>query len=468
MFPPPALFFLGTSTLLLLSLSFPLTTCSSTHENGNHNPAQDLQAMNMNMAPAERETLFIVMENMSSDRKWRVTNPNPCKPGASWPGLECKVASDNRLHVSRLDFGIPPNPVCKPTATFPAQVFELPFLQSLFFFNCFTHAKTTISIPPVIRTGTSLQQLSLRSNPSLVGPIPPQISLLKSLEILTLSQNRLRGRIPPEISRLTSLIHLDLSFNFLTGPIPKQLGSLRSLVGLDLSYNALTGPIPESIGLMGILQKLDLSSNLLSGPIPNTLENLNALVFLALSSNRFSGYLAGALPKLQNLQYFIMDDNPMFMPLPPELGKLVKLQEIRLANSGYFGVIPASFSQLMNLTTLSLENNSLTGEIPPGLNSLSRIYHLNLSRNMLVGEVPFDSGFLRRLGRNLDLNGNPGLCLNSSQALESAKFGIGLCGNNRTGSVLHPLKRSLAPSLFCNLANLAISLSVWSFYLTYL
>ncbi|XP_068642007.1 receptor like protein 29-like [Aristolochia californica] len=466
MFPPPVLFFLLTLTLLLcLSLPF---ICSSTHASENHHQAQHLQAMNMNMDPVEKETLFRVMENMSSDRKWRLSNPNPCKPGSSWPGLVCKLAPDNRLHVSRLDFGNPPNPVCKTTATFPSQVFELPFLQSIFFFNCFTHAKTTISLPSIIRTATSLQQLSLRSNPALVGHIPSEISLFRSLEILTLSQNRLRGRIPPEISRLTSLIHLDLSYNFLTGPIPKQLGSLRSLVGLDLSYNALTGSIPESVGQLGILQKLDLSSNLLSGPIPNSWENLNALVFLALSSNRFNGYLAGALPKLQNLQYFIMDNNPLFMPLPSELGKLVKLQEIRLANSGYFGVVPASFSQLLNLTTLSLENNSLTGEIPTGLNSLSKIYHLNLSRNMLVGVVPFDSGFLKRLGRNLDLSGNTGLCLNGSEVLESAKFGIGLCGNNRNGSVLQPMKRSEAPALLCNLANFMFSLGVWSMCQNYL
>ncbi|XP_068667301.1 receptor like protein 29-like [Aristolochia californica] len=467
MFSPPVLFFLLILTLLLcLSLPF---TCSSTHEGENHHQAQDLEAVRVNMDPVEKENLLGVMESMSSDRKWRVSNTNPCKPGASWPGLECKLAPDNRLHVYRLDFGTPPNPVCKTTAKFPSQVFELPFLQSVFFFNCFTHAETTISIPAVIRTATSLQQLSLRSNPALVGPIPPQITLLRSLEILTLSQNRLRGRIPPEISTLTSLIHLDLSYNFLAGPIPKQLGSLRSLVGLDLSYNALTGPMPDSLGLMGILQKLDLSSNLLSGPIPNSLENLSALVFLALSSNRFQGFMPGGLPKLQNLQYFIMDDNPMFIPLPSELGKLVKLQEIRLASSGYFGVVPASFSQLVNLTTLSLENNRLTGVIPARLNSLSRIYHLNLSRNMLVGVVPFDSGFLKRLGRNLDLSSNPGLCLNGSEVLESTKLGIGLCGNNnRIGSVLHPLKRSGAPSLFCNIVNFMFSVGIWGFYQNYL
>lgn len=426
--------------LLLLLLS--LTLISSVSAN-DHPKNKNLQPNSM-MNPSELETLFKIMETLSSDHNWRLSYPNPCRTGLSWPGIECRPGNDAHLHVTRLDFGTPPNPSCKTTAKFPSQLFDLPFLQSLFIFHCFTHTKTSISVSKNGVFSSSLQQLSFRSNPALVGSIPPQISSLKSLQILTLSQNWHSGRIPVEIFALSSLVHLDLSYNLLTGTIPNQVGNLKNLVGLDLSYNSLSGSIPSTISQLGMLQKLDLSSNALVGGIPESIEKLNSLFFLALSNNRFKGNFPKGLEKLQSLQYFIMDDNPMFVTLPAEFGQLQKLQELRLANSGYSGTIPPTFSQLKNLSTLSLQNNRLTGEIPVGFGSLLHIYHLNLSRNFLDGVVPFNSSFVNRLGANLDLSGNPGLCLSPSEA-EIVKNGITVCGKNKTGSLIHPVKKSEAP-----------------------
>ncbi|KAK4797433.1 hypothetical protein SAY86_029759 [Trapa natans] len=386
------------------------------------------------MSPAEAEALFGIMESMSSDQNWRSSYPNPCGPSPSWTGIECKVGPDGLAHVSRLDFGCPPNPTCRPTATFPHRIFSLPFIQSAFFFECFTHTRTPLT---VATNSSSLRQLSLRSNPALIGPIPPEISSFRSLEVLTLSQNSLSGVIPQQLFTLTSLVHLDLSYNKLSGSIPDQVGSLRSLVGLDLSYNSLSGIIPNTIGELGSLQKLDFSSNSLTGIIPGSVDRLGSLVFMALSNNHLTGELPPGIGELQSLQYFIMENNPMHTSLPSEIGLLTKLQELRLANCGFSGEIPASFSQLANLTTLSLQNNRLTGEIPTGFNQLSHIYHLNLSWNQLSGVVPLDASFLRRLGQNLDLSGNPGLCLSTGEA-----YGVVLCRTGKNGTLIAPLKSS--------------------------
>ncbi|MCD7451161.1 hypothetical protein HAX54_009786 [Datura stramonium] len=411
-----------------------------------------------NMNPHELETLFKIMESMSNDQNWRTSHQNPCQQGSSWLGIECKKSNlDNIFHVTRLDFGTYPNPTCKETATFPSLIFQLPNLESVFFIQCFTHTRTKISLQETTVLGSGsfssvLQQLSLRSNPALIGTIPPHISSLKSLQILTLSQNSLLGQIPEEIFTLNSLVHLDLSYNKLTGKIPDQIGNLKNLVGLDLSYNSFTGRIPDTIGQLVTLQKLDLSSNLFTGKIPETIETLHSLNFLALSNNKLSGNFPKGINKLQGLQYFLMDDNPMFITLPKEFSQLQKLQELRLAASGYSGEIPSSYSQLLNLTTLSLQNNRLTGEIPVGFSSLSHMYHLNLSRNLLVGVVPFNSSFLKRLGRNLDLNGNPGLCLNNPPEANGIYLGVNACGskNSSTSSSLTmPLKhKSEAPCGF--------------------
>jgi hypothetical protein len=389
------------------------------------------------MDPAERETLFRVMETVSSDRDWRSESPDPC--GAPWPGLECKPAARSAgaaalMHVTRLDFGVEPNPTCKDAAAFPPEVFSLPHLQSLFFVDCFTNtsATTTLTLPgPANLSASGLQQLSIRSNPALSGTMPPELASLRSLQVLTISQNGLvRGAIPQGIGTLTSLARLDLSYNSLSGPVPRQIGELKSLVGLDLSYNSLSGAIPSRIGELRQLQKLDLSSNNLTGTIPDTVANLTALTFFALSNNGLTGRFPPGISGLRNLQYLIMDNNPMGVPLPSELGALTRLQELRLAGSGYSGPIPAAFGRLASLTTLSLQDNNLTGPIPGTLSRLSRMYHLNLSNNALGGAVPFDGAFLRRLGRNLDLSGNLGLCLDDRSVLR----GVGSCRGDASGA----------------------------------
>ncbi|XP_022850020.1 protein TOO MANY MOUTHS-like [Olea europaea var. sylvestris] len=415
---------------LPLVISFLLIISSvSTNRNASENhPDKNLFPSDMN--PLELETLFKIMKSVSSDKNWRSSHPNPCNPGSSWLGIECKTGIDNHFHVTRLDFGTPPNPTCKNTATFPSEIFELPNLESIFIFQCFAHTQTAISFPKNKISISSLQQLSLRENSALIGSIPPQISSLKSLQILTLSQNMLTGLIPVELFSLNSLLHLDLSYNRLTGTIPVQISNLRSLLGLDLK--------------LLVLQKLDFSSNSLTGSIPDSFQLLNSLIFLALSNNKLHGRFPRGLTGLQNLQYFIMDDNPMFIPLPLEFGHLRKLQELRLANSGYSGTIPPIYSQLTNLSALSLQNNRLTGKISTAFGNLSHIYHLNLSRNFLGGVVPFNSSFLKRLGRNLDLSSNPGLCLSPSEAF-GVNVGIDVCGSNKTASSIRPLKNSESP-----------------------
>ncbi|CAL9051132.1 unnamed protein product [Musa banksii] len=445
--------------LTLLPLLFSSLACISAFSNtkGNEPRANDPVLASITMDPVERDTLFRVMKNMSSDRDWRSSNPDPCKPDSSWPGIECKPGLDNLLHVTRLDFGVAPNPTCKESATFPSEIFELPYLASIFFLDCFKGVETSLSLPPPTRKApppayASLQQLSLISNPSFVGAIPSHIFSLTSLRVLTLSQNRLHGTIPDSISELNSLVHLDLSYNSLTGGIPSQIGRLKDLVGLDLSYNSLTGSIPPSIGQLRLLQKLDLSSNSIAGIVPDSLQNLRFLDFFALSNNNLSGEFPKGIAKLQNLQYFIMDDNPMFVKLPWQLGRLAKLQELRLSNSGYSGVIPGSFAWLRNLTTLSLENNRLTGGIPAGLSDLGKLYHLNLSSNLLSGVVPFDAGFFKRLGSNMDLRENSGLCINGSQSLDGINVGVDVCRDNGSDSSLPKSvdKSGGAPFQVCN------------------
>ena len=54
------------------------------------------------------------------------------------------------------------------------------------------------ALPPASNFSSSrLQQLSVRANPSLSGTLPPQLANLRSLQVLTVSQNALVGGAVP-------------------------------------------------------------------------------------------------------------------------------------------------------------------------------------------------------------------------------------------------------------------------------
>uniref|UniRef100_A0A7N0T362 non-specific serine/threonine protein kinase n=1 Tax=Kalanchoe fedtschenkoi TaxID=63787 RepID=A0A7N0T362_KALFE len=154
-----------------------LTTILAISASANHNHNLKPDSFNT-LLPSEAETLFKIMDSVSSEQQWRSAYPDPCN--SHWPGIECKQGADAHPHVTRLDFGTRPNPSCDPNATFPHLIFHLPGLQSVFFIHCFLRTRTVITLPRLFNS--SLQQLSLRSNPALLGSIPSQLSRITSLQ----------------------------------------------------------------------------------------------------------------------------------------------------------------------------------------------------------------------------------------------------------------------------------------------
>lgn len=383
----------------------------------------------LTMSAIEQDALYAVMDAMAGGVDWRVLHPHPCSEDL-WPGLVCEQGEDGFLHVTRLDFGYKPNPPCAPNASIPTTIAKLSRLRSLFIFECFSTVNTTIPTS-LVKLAPSLQELSLRTNSALVGSIPIELSNLSSLELLSLSQNGLAGGIPAQLSKLTALQHLDLSDNLLSGELPKELGSLHNLVILDLSVNLLSGPVPSSLGNLKMLQKLDLSFNSLQDTLPRELGSLRRLQFLAMNNNLITGPYPEEMANIEGLQYLIMDNNPMNTTLPSFIGGYNSLMALSLSNSGYFGTIPSAYSELDNLTVMSLDRNNLSGSIPSGLGQLPHIYQLNLSLNNLSGAIPFTQEFVKKLGRNLDVSGNKGLCSHWAlpQTMSKPGGGLGLCSD---------------------------------------
>lgn len=377
--------------------------------------------------------LLEVMDSLLDEKGWSQAHPDPCFE-TPWPGIFCEISQgqDEDLpifHVTGIHVGPDVSyPPCKSSPSLSVSLLKLPYLKSLSIFNCFLISPVTLS-PMLLGSLTTLEHLSLDSNPSLSGEIPPSIGNLTALKVLTLSQNNLTGYLPSEIGELSSLQQLDLSHNRLSGEIPQKIGELERLTILDLSWNGLRGLLPSSMGELQFIQKIDLSFNRLEGRVPQDVGKLGKLVLLDLSHNLINGPIPEALSSSNQLEYLIFDQNSINSETPTFfLEGLKNLRLVSFSGCGLTGSLPKSLSSLKNLIAVSLDNNSLTGTIPPDVESLPRLDHLNLSYNKLSGELSFSEGFLHKLGRRLDVRGNSGLCTsNHINTSANLRFQIPQC-----------------------------------------
>jgi Leucine-rich repeat (LRR) protein len=132
---------------------------------------------------------------------------------------------------------------------------------------------TPATDPPATTPPATDPQPAATQSPAII----PNLTDLKELQVLDLSNNQLLGKFPdlfPGLTTLTQLQQLDLSQNQLSGELPKALGNLVTLRKLFLNDNQLTGLIPELNALIN-LESLSLKNNQLQGPIP-ALNNLHS------------------------------------------------------------------------------------------------------------------------------------------------------------------------------------------------
>ncbi len=85
------------------------------------------------------------------------------------------------------------------------------------------------------------------SSQNMVGTIPPELTHLRMLKVLDVSENELYGVLPTQMGLFQELEILRLGSNFLDGAIPSELGSLVTLQELYLHVNKFEGEMPEEI-----------------------------------------------------------------------------------------------------------------------------------------------------------------------------------------------------------------------------
>ena len=373
------------------------------------------------------EVLHEMMYSMNFEYDWDTYFPDPCVSGPQ--GIVCTPDPvTDVLYVTEMQFGYI-SPIanlipCSANATIPPSIAKLTRLDTLSFYNCFMNSSVTIP-EAIAELGPSLRLLSFSGNMGLTGSIPQGFGNLTGLQRLVLSQNALQGNIPEEIGHLPVLIQLDLSHNFFSGPVPTSLATLPKVLNMDLRYNSLDGDFPVSFAEgLHQLQRLAMSYNKLTGILPENFTGMGSLTFLDLSNNQLTGHLPSSLGSLGGLEDLFLNSNGLEGPIPASLGSLTNLVRLDLSSCSLGSTIPDALKNLANLRFLSVSNNKLTGEIPASLASLPRIFTLNLDGNQLSGPVPFPPTFVKRMGRNMRLGDNPGLCF--TPQLVSIKVPLGL------------------------------------------
>ncbi|KAK9079701.1 hypothetical protein SSX86_001374 [Deinandra increscens subsp. villosa] len=334
-------------------------------------------------------------------------------------------------------------------------------------------------------------------NTSLAGVLPPALSELKSLRVLTLFGNRFTGNIPPEFQELTGLWKINVSSNALSGPIPEFLGDLPSIRFLDLSKNEFEGQIPLSLfricektkfislshnNLSGTipvivnnclnLEGFDVSFNSLSGELPSEICEIPNLVYLSVRNNMLTGSVEDQISSCQRLELLDLGSN-LFTGIPPfrviESANLSyfnisynrfepqihvvetcseSLEVFDVAGNGFLGEIPMSVvRECSGLKVINMGYNRLNGEIPVEISSLKRLTVVKLGNNSINGEIPEEFGSIELLQvldlHNLDLEGGiPDSLSNCRFLLE-----LDVSGNSLQGKI---------PETFYNMSYLRI------------
>ncbi|KDP44354.1 hypothetical protein JCGZ_20034 [Jatropha curcas] len=253
------------------------------------------------------------------------------------------------------------------------------------------------SISPSIGNLSFLKELNLRNN-YFSDEIPQEITHLKSLEKLLLTNNSICGRIPTTISNCSSLIEFDLGLNQIEGDIPMDIGKLSKLQYLQVFTNKLTGNIPYSVGNLSNLDALSLADNKLVGKVPETIGQLQKLFFLSFGTNRLSGSIPLSFFNLSSIVTLDISENQFEGNFPSDLGiSFPSIKYFVVANNSFTGKFPSTLSNASNLVELEMTVNKLTGTVP-SLEKLSKLKSLSLTRNHLgTGGEADDLSFLYSL-----------------------------------------------------------------------
>jgi Leucine-rich repeat (LRR) protein len=235
-----------------------------------------------------------------------------------------------------------------------------------------------------------LESLQFQATQGLTGTLPDCLGAKQpELRVFALEMNQFRGPIPDNICLASTLELLNLFENILTGTLPICLGSLSQLGLLDVSANQFHGSIPEELCQASAFEILHLNKNALTGTIPSCLGSLSKLTELELNHNNVHGSIPKELCESSALEYLYLNQNTLKGTIPSCLGSISQLTELKLNQNNFHGPISEELCEARALKHLQLNDNSLTGTLPSCLaTSFLLIEAVLLYNNDFTGTLP--------------------------------------------------------------------------------
>ncbi|KAL9226243.1 hypothetical protein vseg_002076 [Gypsophila vaccaria] len=192
------------------------------------------------------------------------------------------------------------------------------------------------SLFTVLTKLTTLKKLSLVSL-GIWGTLPPKVGRLRSLEVLNMSSNFITGQIPDEVGSMLALKSLALNDNQINGNLP-DLSELKALQELDLSNNNI-GPNYPSLGPS--LTSIILRNNSIRSSIPSQMKYFDQLERFDVSSNHIVGPFPAYVLSLPSLWYLNLDDNLITGDIPKTTSCGKRLWYVDVSRNLLVGDLPA-------------------------------------------------------------------------------------------------------------------------------
>lgn len=290
-------------------------------------------------------------------------------------------------------------------------------------------------------------------------PFPEDLSDLKKIECLNLSNNNFTGDFPDEVVGLTNLVDLQLFNNRLTGTIPADIWRLSQLKYFSVWNNELESPLPSGLQQLSTLEQLHLYDNNFTSEDCDLIQTLSSKPVLNdfVHSPQTGGFNfstdCGLYPDLvqgvlrQDYEALIDLFESTYDPEDPWTNSYGWDTEIPVYD--WHGITVEE----MRVVKIKLRSNNLTGEIPNSIDLLSELKNLDLALNHITGNLPSEIGNLNKL-EDLIIHDNDfsgPLPENIYNATNLIKIYLG--GNNFDGSISTAISNLVNLNTFDNWGN---------------
>jgi hypothetical protein len=259
--------------------------------------------------------------------------------------------------------------------------------------------------PTTFGLWTNLQFFNVGFNSALSGIIPTTFALWTVLQNFTVSGNALVGTLPRVIQEWVKLEHFDISDNGIVGVLPEAIAEWSNLMHFDAGSNTdsasnrLTGSLPSAVGKWTALKYFRVNWNLLVGSLPETLQQWTLLETFDAYENDLTGSLPDSFGQWSNLRTFHIGENEQLTgSLSESFGNWTDMESFEAQENNLVGKLPDSFGQWTNLRNFSIVRNGLTGSLPNTIGQWTNVESVKFSVNAFTGSFPTVIGQWTNLG----------------------------------------------------------------------